>query len=284
LPAFVSHQVTAARRFYLNLKPRASRTLTVVCGGYEECAPDYRVSRRTFPYLCVEFVAAGRGDVTLGGRTHALEPGSLFTYGPGVAHTIRTAPDAPLAKYFVDFVGRPGPARLRECGPGLGGVTQVPAIGEVREAFETLVRLGAVRDRRTAVTCGLQLDLLLHTVARARRPSAPAERRARATFERCREHLDTHFLALGSVAALAAACHVDASHLCRLFRRFRGEPPLRYLQSRRMHWAAERLHTSGALVREVADELGIDPFQFSRAFKRVHGLSPTAFLGMRAGH
>ncbi|MGY8719324.1 MAG: helix-turn-helix transcriptional regulator [Verrucomicrobiia bacterium] len=34
-------------------------------------------------------------------------------------------------------------------------------------------------------------------------------------------------------------------------------------------------------MREVADELGIDPFQFSRSFKRVHGVSPAAFIKIR---
>jgi len=94
-PAFLSQQVTAARRFYLDLKPRLTKGLTVVCGGWEECAPDYTIDRATFPYLSIEFVAAGRGHVALGGQTHPLAPGTVFTYGPGVAHYICTSPAVP---------------------------------------------------------------------------------------------------------------------------------------------------------------------------------------------
>jgi AraC-like DNA-binding protein len=35
------------------------------------------------------------------------------------------------------------------------------------------------------------------------------------------------------------------------------------------------------IVREVAEQLGLDPFHFSRVFKRVHGVSPAEFLRRR---
>jgi AraC-like DNA-binding protein len=280
-PAFLSQQVTAARRFYLDLKPRATSALTVVCGGWEECAPDYAIDRVTFPYLSVEFVARGCGELELAGRRHPLAPGTVFTYGPGVPHRIRTSAEARLGKYFVDFAGARGRRLLREAGLAPGTVVELGASTEVRHAFDTLVRLGAAHDRHTARACALQLELLLLVTRRALQPATPSERRALASFERCRQHLDTHFLRLRTLEEAAASCHVDVSYLCRLFRRFHGERPFRYLQRLQMQWAAERLHHSGRLVREVADELGIDPFQFSRTFKRLHGVSPSAFLATR---
>jgi len=280
-PSFVSNQVTSARRFYLDLKPRETPGLTVVCGGWEECAPDYAINRTTFPYLSVEFVAAGRGELHLRGKRHELGPGSLFTYGPGVPHRIRTSPEARLGKYFVDFTGKHGRWLLRELKLSPGTVTELGASTEVRHAFDTLIRLGTTHDRHTARACALHLELLLLVAVRATQPSSPSERRALASFERCRQHLDTHFLTLRSLEEAAAASHVDVSYLCRLFRRFHGERPFRYLQRLQMQWAAERLHDSGHLIREVADELGIDPFQFSRTFKRIHGVSPSMFLSTR---
>jgi AraC-like DNA-binding protein len=130
----------------------------------------------------------------------------------------------------------------------------------VRHAFDTLVRLAANHDRHTARATALQLELLVLVIERASQPGTPSERRALATFERIRQHLDTHFLRLRTLEDAAAACHVDVSYLCRLFRRFHGEKPFRYLQRLQMQWAAERLHTSGRLIREVADELSTTRF------------------------
>jgi AraC-like DNA-binding protein len=280
-PAFVSRQVTEARRFYLNLKPARARRLTVVCGGWEACSADYAIDRAKFPYLSVEFVAAGRGEVALDGAVHPLEAGTVFTYGPGVRHQIRTSPDDRLVKYFVDFTGEEARPLLRACRLAPGAVVQLAAIAEVRSAFDLLVRLGLGHHRHVPRMCALQTELLLLSIARAGQPGPSSARRALATFERSRQYIDAHFLQLATLEQTAAGCHVEASHLCRLFRQFQGESPYRYLQRLQMQWAADRLQSSGRLVREIADELRIDAFQFSRTFKRVHGLSPSAFLNVR---
>ena len=115
-PKFVSNQVTAARRFYLNLKPRSSAKIAVVCGGLEECAADYVIERNTFPFWSVEFVGGGVETLTLAGKSYALCTGSIFVYGPGVPHLIRTSRDHTLVKYFVDFIGEPSQPLLRACG------------------------------------------------------------------------------------------------------------------------------------------------------------------------
>ena len=280
-PAFVSAQVTDARRFYLNLKPRTATDLTVVCGGWEECAPDYTIDRKTFPFPSIEFVAAGRGEIILAGKRHELSPGALFAYGPAISHRIRTTAASPLKKYFVNFAGSRAATLLRESGLKPGTFTRLATTTDVHNAFDTLIRFGAFYDRHTARSCALQLELLLLAASRANQPSSPAARRAMATFERCRAHIEQHFLTLTTLQSTAAACHVDEAYLCRLFQRFQGETPYRFLQRLQMQWAAERLHDSGRLVREIASDLRIDPFQFSRTFKRIHGVSPSAFLAAR---
>jgi AraC-like DNA-binding protein len=187
-------------------------------------------------------------------------------------------------KYFVNFAGQTAHELMRDCGLAPGSILTVDGIADVRAAFDALIWQGLRHDRRTDAICALQLQLLLHTLDRSRRrPGATAtQRRARATFERVAELIDHDFLKLNSVDALARACHLDASHLSRLTRRFGQDSPLRLLQRRKMQWAAERLENSAQLVRQVADELGMDAFQFSRTFKRIHGLSPSAFLAARA--
>jgi AraC-like DNA-binding protein len=277
-PTFLSTQITAASRFYLNLKPAKSAALAVVCGGWEQCAPDYLIDRPTFPYHSIEFVAGGRGTVLLANEEHALTADCLFVYGPDTPHVIRTASDAPLLKYFVDFTGREARRLLADCGLASGQRLQFTNAGEVRRHFDQLIFLGLLRDQRTERTCTLQLELLLHAIARGAQPATVVAQRLKETFLRCRQYIDQHFLSIHSIEEVAATCHLHKSHLCRVFRQFHNETPLGYLQRLQMQWAANRLQNSGALVRQVADELGIDPFQFSRTFKRVHGLSPRAFF------
>lgn len=281
VPSFVSQQVISAKRFYLNLNPPDTQPLTIVCGGWEECRPDYGIDRTSFPFLSIEMVAEGGGQLVLAGHRHTLEPGTIFTYGPGVSQKISTSPGHRLVKYFVDFAGERGRRLLSESRLKPGTVAKLATLSESRQAFDTLIRLGNDPYRTTARVCALQLELLLLVMVRSLEPTTKSVRISLATFERCCAYLDRHFLELRSLSQAADACNVNDAHFCRLFSRFRGETPFRYLTRLQMQWAADRLSSSGRLVREVADELQIDPFQFSRAFKRIHGVSPTAYLSRR---
>ncbi len=104
-PDFFSLQVREAQRFYLDLAPPPTEPIAVVCGGYEQCAADYAIHRVNFPYYTIEFVARGKGSVTLDGQDYPLTVGTVFTYGPGVSHDITTFADDPLGKYFISCTG-----------------------------------------------------------------------------------------------------------------------------------------------------------------------------------
>jgi AraC-like DNA-binding protein len=282
-PPFLSSQITAARRFYLDLAPSRQRPLAVVCGGWEQCASDFAIDRRSFPYFALEFVAAGRGELQLGAHTSAIGPGAVFAYGPGIPQRIRPDPGAPFLKYFVDFTGSRGRSLLRQAQVPPGGVLQAGSPGEIRSLFDQLIRCGQAPHRVATRTTALLLEALLLSLVPAEAAAEPPGRRALATFHRCGAYLEGHFRTVHSIETVAAACHIDGAYLSRLFRRFAGLTPLQYLQKLQMNWAAEKLHASDLLIREIADELGIDPFQFSRTFKRVQGVSPSEFLKLRFG-
>jgi AraC-like DNA-binding protein len=281
-PEFFSAEVAGARRFYLDLKPTPDKALVVVCGGLEQCTPDYIIRRTTFPFHSIEYVARGRGTVRLRGRTHTLQPGRLFAYGPGVAHHITGHPKDPLVKYFVDFAGRDAASLLRSCGLAAGRVSQVHPPNALQALFDELIESGLSIRRPRDRLCGALLECLALKIRAARVPVGGAETLAFSTYQQCRQHLDRHFLRLHTLEQAAAECHINHGYLCRLFKRYDHQSPYRYLQRLKMNLAAERLQQPGTLVKQVAEETGFDdPFHFSRVFKSVFGLSPDAFRRMR---
>ena len=88
--------------------------------------------------------------------------------------------------------------------------------------------------------------------------------------------IDSEFHAQFSLPKLAARLHVSSDHLRERFRLAVGEPPSRYLLSRRIAAAQELLRTCELPVQEVARMCGFrDPLYFSRQFHRLVGCSPT---------
>lgn len=278
-PSFVSTQVTEARRYYLDLQPKRTREITVVCGGCERVRPDYVVQRRTFPYYAVEFVAEGEGELTLAGKRCRLRPGVVFAYGPGIAHTIRTEPARPMLKYYVDFVGRRGVRLLQDSPVRPGRFAQVSTPGDIRQIFENLQRNGEGESPFGPALCAALLPVLWLKIAERAVPLGGADPRALATYQRARALIDARFLEFRTLEDAAEAAGVNLSYLCRLFQRFDHQTPYRHLMHLKMNRAAELLLDRDLLVKEAAAELGFsDPFNFSRAFRSVFGLSPENFL------
>jgi len=282
VPKFFSNQVRQANRFYLDATGRTSRRLAVVCGGCEHCGPDYRIDRQDFPFHSIEFVARGKGTLTLGGQRTPLFPGRVFSYGPGVAQRIETDKDDPLVKYFVDFSGRKAAKLLEAHALAPGAVVQVASPDTVLRVFDDLIANGAGGGRYGPPIAATLVELLILKVAESALVEDAYRTAAFATYQSCREYIRDHSLTLRTLEQVADACHVDEAYLCRLFARFDNQSPYQYLTQLKMGAAAQRLQQEGTLVKQVAYELGFsDPFHFSRAFKKVFGLSPAAFRKLR---
>ena len=281
-PAFFSAQVREARWFYLDLAPPSDVPLAVVCGGCEVCQADYAIHRGTFAYTAIEFVAQGHGRLTLAGQSCDLLPGSVFSYAPGVAQDITTDPRQPLVKYFVNFTGQHGRDLLEQHGLTPGGRGRVFAPAEIQEVFDRLIQNGLKATRYSKQLCATLAEYLIVKIAELLVPGEAAQTPAFATYQRCRQHIQTQHARLKSLGQVAKECHVAPAYLCRLFARYDHQSPYQFLVRLKMNLAAERLQNPGMLVKQVAAELGFaDAFHFSRAFKKVLGVSPEGFRRLR---
>lgn len=281
-PEFFSKQVLEARRFYLERSSREKSSLAVVCGGCEECTYDYEINRADFPYYSLEFVARGKGFLILSGKEYPLRPGVIFAYGPGIAQRIYTDAQDRLVKYFVDFTGVKGARLLEKYGPAPGSVVQVANPEAILRIFDDLIDNGLAGSRYSALICTTLVEQMILKIAETTASEDAHTSVAFGTYQVCRQFIQTHCAALTSLDEIASGCRVDPSYLCRLFQRFDHQSPYQYLMRLKMNLAAERLQAPGALVKQVTYELGFkDPFHFSKAFKKVFGLSPSAFQRLR---
>ncbi|MCC6416489.1 MAG: helix-turn-helix transcriptional regulator [Opitutaceae bacterium] len=133
-----------------------------------------------------------------------------------------------------------------------------PNLETLREALLTLT---LALYRRTLEAGAAQLDTRAQLVRRA------------ADFVKARARGPL------TLADVARAVHVSPNYLTGLFRAGTGASLGRFNLAERVACAQEMLRAPGASVKAVALELGFaDPFTFSRAFKRVAGRPPSAWL------
>jgi AraC family transcriptional regulator len=277
--------VAASRTFFLQLAGPWRARLAVALGGWERCRADYAVARER--YAVFELIVGGRGRVTLDGTTHLLGPGVCFASGPRTKVRIESEPEQPLEKYFFALAGAGTTRALSQAGLLHGRARRLASLGTHRELAEIATQEGRRHGTSSPATCARLIEVLLLKIgespARASALSSGATAElARENFERCRALLDANAAEWHSLTDLAAAARLEPSSVCRLFRRFLGVSPHQYLRQRKMALAAAWLVERGGRVQDAAASVGMeDAFHFSRCFKAVHGVAPSALLSAR---
>ncbi len=255
-----------------------SAGLHVVCGGRERCGESYEVCRSGFPYFGLEFVACGTGRLRLDGEEYALHGGHVFLYRPGQPHQIVTSGEEPMIKYFIDLAGQEVKSLLQEY-PLHQSVQIPPDPVRYQQYFDNLIHSGRSRHRYAREVCRhLAQVLIMEAAAGCEFQPEQTHGHGWLTFLRCRQFVEENYLAIRSLDDLAAKVHLSKVHLCRLFSRYTGNSPYQYLIELKMSHAASLIMRTSESIREVAERCGYeDPYHFSRVFKKVYGVSPTAF-------
>lgn len=95
---------------------------------------------------------------------------------------------------------------------------------------------------------------------------------------RAKDLADYQYAESLSVADLARAAMLSPAHFSREFRRAFGEPPHRYLLTRRLERAAALLRTTDRTVAEVCAMVGLTSVgSFTTSFRRMYGATPTKY-------
>jgi AraC-like DNA-binding protein len=99
---------------------------------------------------------------------------------------------------------------------------------------------------------------------------------------RAKDLVDARYREPLDVRALARVAHLSPAHFSREFRRTFGEPPYKYLLTRRLERAAALLRNTDRSVADICLMVGLRSVgSFTSSFGRAFGLSPTAY---RAAH
>jgi AraC-like DNA-binding protein len=204
----------------------------------------------------------------------------IFAYGPGIAHTIRTDPRHPMRKYYLDFIGTQAAVLIAATPLGAGCAVRVAESMELVDIYEAIDREARGDDEVIAKQlCATYLRLLLLKIRSRALEHPGVVPRAYTTYLTVRRFIEEHHVRLTTIEDVAAEMLLTPMYVARLFSRFGHTGAYRFLLRLRMNRAAEMLIDDGLLVKEVADQLGFpDAFTFSRAFKRIHGLPPSAVM------
>lgn len=269
---------------------------------YDVLQPGWVIAERVIFDYEILYVKEGKALITIEDDLYTGEPGDLFIFRPRQRHSISMTFNVPLIQPHIhfdltysadredvpisfddldaipperqrmfredildDFLS-PFPQHLHLHSPML--VEQ-----QIFDLIHTFENPGAYQEIRLSYFFLRLFDTILSEATYTRSQRRPEDLPAQIKF-----FLEQNVSRTVTVEELIQLTHFSRSYLFRIFRDSYRISPLRYHTLLRIERAKSMLRYTNLSVSEIAGVLGFDRLQdFSRAFKRVTGASPSQF-------
>jgi AraC-like DNA-binding protein len=264
---------------WLRLLLNPANSLQWVLCNHTNVAPDWAFTDRVLDEHLMYLIVGGRLRVQRPVR-RVLSPGGFLWLAPGVAHTFGLCEQHDLTLYHARFSLRQG--RRDVAAPQ--DVTVLDDAASLHTWWPTMYDEFTGQGPHAGASLRSLLALVCADVFRLRskgdgvnaKTLSAAQRRALVRY--ANEHVAERFLP----ADLAAAVGLSADYFARVFRRSFGMSSRRWILQHRIRRAAMVLLESNRTVSQTAYAFGYDDvYLFSRQFRQVMGMAPSAYGGRR---
>lgn len=244
------------------------------------------------------WVTRGGTHATVAGQPVVAGPGDLLTFEPQVPQHYEPDSRGDWEWLWVHF-GGPAAADLVRAlrGPSGSPVVHLGLDDRLRDRFLELViaappgvpgsrpappahepHRNLLADAALLHLLALMLDRLGRLQLRGTGPDHQA-----LDLPAFQRYVHDHLAEPMTVQALARHAKLSPAHFTRLVRRSLGVAPMQYVIGKRMDRAATLLTQTPMKLTAIAEAVGYDdPYYFSRLFKKVTGVSPSAYRNRAA--
>ena len=237
-----------------------------------------KVGKKTFgpytaPASALVFPLRGRARMTYNDVTYEFEPGKVFHSGPCMRIAREVVGDKEFEYILVHYrVSNsdthvfPLAAAHFELEPGYN-----PHISELLKKFHHTASIsGSFHSLRAKSLFFTIIDEVLTCQGNPRKDDSQE------LVERAMVYINAHYMEPLTIPSLAALYGLSGRQLTYLFQKYAGISPSAYLIEQRINRAQELLSTTACSVTEVSTYVGyLDPYYFSRIFKKHTGVCPS---------
>ncbi|MFC5467229.1 helix-turn-helix domain-containing protein [Cohnella suwonensis] len=228
------------------------------------------------------WISKGNGESR---SSFKLSEGELAILPADVPHAYGADESNPWSIYWFHFSGEMAPHYVR----GIEA-SDVPLSLSHREAEKFVFHFHEIYDTLSSKSYSVpHLAHVSQTIAYLLSgigllPGRKVDARKKTYIENAMKFMAEHLELSFSLDELAQHAQISKQHLNTLFKAETGFAPIDYFHRMQMRRACQLFDLSELSVKEVCHGLGFkDPYYFSRLFKKIIGLSPSAYRGTPKG-
>jgi len=260
---------------------RMQSELSLLFYGREECAPAHSWGPALRDAFILHYIYSGKGIFRSEGREYPLSAGQGFLIVPDTLVHYEADANDPWVYAWVGLRGLHVRALLERAGLTAGSPVYAAADVSPFERFYAGLLEAREQPGGDLLVQAEVYRLLAALVAGAPKQSARANTpppAREAHLSKAAAVIENGYSRKLGAEDIASAVGLDRTYLSSLFKNAYGVPLQTFLLQYRMRRARELLRNPSLSVSDVARSVGYpDPFLFSKMFKRVCGVSPTAY-------
>jgi len=237
--------------------------------------PHYHIGPRITSCFHLFFVVDGKGQFIQNGQHYSIKKNDIFCIFPQEAHEYYTEPDAPLKLVFLAMNGDYSISALERIGLSQSTPILYDRVGSsILDSLQILFDQHASDLRRVSLIYQL-LDQLGEIQEQSIRQKAFAPH---VWLQNGKEYIEIHYADLITIENVAKHVGIERTHFSKKFQSQYNMSPMAYLQQIRMEEAMLLLTSTPYKMSEIALSVGYSDLPtFSKAFKKINGMSPIQF-------
>lgn len=266
----------AYKLVFVNEQPGS---LSVNCCGCSKTEPLHSFGPALKPHYLIHYVLSGKGILRIGGKEYELEEGYGFLITPDELAFYQADETDPWTYVWIGFEGTKAVEYM-----GSIGLSVTSPVFQSKQS-EELYRI--VRDMMEHNTFGVTDDLrrngLLHmflsVISESVQVSASNnDDRANHYVRKAIEFIQSNYCNPIKVTDVADYVCINRSYLYTLFQNSIHMSPQQFLMAYRITKATELLKVTKLPIEGIAISCGYqDPLVFTKAFRQLKGISPSAY-------
>ena len=223
-------------------------------------------------YYNFHYVLSGKGEYTVKGKTYKLEKNHMFLIKPDIVIKQQADSEDPWVYSWISFEGDRVEELFGLCGLGDDVFTvYCPELYSVFDEFRHI----PVDKELSAVF----LNSKLYTVIDRLMAINSVQKYENPVSQYCikaADYIQANYQSHITIDGIAKNLGIDRRYFSRIFTKYIGVSPQKYLVDYRLEKAKYLLMTGEYSVSEVAVSVGYDDiFAFSKIFKKKYGISPS---------
>lgn len=269
--------VEDSRCKYLEPAKRESLDLSLCFCGIENCAPSHSFGPAVRSQYLIHYIITGKGTYTVGDKTFHLKENDGFLIWPGVITYYEADKDEPWQYVWIAFNGVKAKTYLSYA--NLDENNLIFNYSKDTSLVEYVLKMFDLK--HFTISNKLQLEGLLYMFMSKLTENTPIDKNqsiynaSKIYLEKSIEFIENNYSNTIKINEIADYIGINRSYLTNIFKKTINISPQDFLLNFRMDKAVELLTSTNFSIKIIANSVGYsDPLTFSKAFKKVKGISP----------